>query len=353
MELKVLALIVAAALNPLVPRTSEPHGIVPADCEVSDRAPVTRVAVADPAEEEAMPLPPVRPAATPAAKRAAGAEIKELQAALAKNDRAAFDAALERAKDAGAPTRVYEDIARVWNAQFESPFFAQDSEAYRVANGYPGYEAAVRRQVFTDARGRKFYPASETRAFLAQQVGVTAPAPSTRRASAGPSPSRRTPSSSTAITGRRSTTSGKTASKSSSPKSSTPKSSSSSSKPRMAAATRESAPPRSSPDPSAPARTAATEPAPVVPAPVEVSSTEAPPAAGTFEPAVTESESTATTLTATPAPEPVTPDTVASSEPAPTTTTLATPSRGRSIVLPAILILIGLGVLVLLFRTAR
>jgi hypothetical protein len=347
MEIKLLALIVAAALNPLVSRAPQPQGIVPENCEVSDRAPMTRIAAAAVAPDEAAaPLQPVRPATRTAQTAAAAADLEELQQALARNDRPAFDAALARAREAGAPTRVYEDIARIWNAQFEGPFFPQESEAYRIASGYPGYEAAVRRQIFTDATGRKFYPAAESRAFVAQQVGVTTPA--TRRASGAspsgtsskrrvePSPQRRTQ---TPIATRRS---------SSSSSSSTP------SRSRKTAATRESVPPpRPSPDPSAAtSRTAATAaPAPVVPTAVDTSSTEAPPAAGSFDPAVPDIDpaapDTAVSATAAPTPAPSAAPTVTT--PAPPTQ----PSKGRSIILPAILILIGLGVLILLFRTAR
>jgi hypothetical protein len=341
MEIKAFALIVAAALNPLVSRAPEPQGIVPANCEVSDRLPVTRIAAAETAPDDAaVPLPPVRPAARNANSRTA-TDLKELQQTLARNDRPAFDAALARARETGAPTRVYEDIARIWDAQFEGPFFSQESEAYRIASGYPGYEAAVRQQVLTDASGRKFYPAGETRAFVAQQVGVITP--TTRRASAAPpsgsssrrvepSPQRR---SSTSMATRRASTSSKAPSKSQT---------------RKTAASRESVPPpRPSPDPSAAStRTAAAAPAPVVPTAVDTSSTEAPPAAGSFE-AV---DTVPTESTPTPAPSTALADAPATPAAA-TTTTAPAEGKGRSIVLPAILILIGLGVLILLFRTAK
>lgn len=340
-ETKFLALIVAAALNPLVVRTAEPHGVIPAECEVSDRAPVTRVAVAEQVpEEEAMPLPAVRPAAATPAKRTTANEIQDVQRALARNDRAAFDAALARAREAGAATRPYDDIARLWDAQFESPFFAEGSEPHRIASSYPGYEAAVRRQVFTDARGRKFYPAAESRAFVASSVGLPgasrATASTTRRASAepAPTPARRKPSLSTSRAPAQSKPAQSRTSQSKSSKSSSP-------------VARRSSPPvpeASHPIPSAPPRTAAvTEPAPVVPPAVDTSSTEAPPAAGTS--AVIETV------------EPLPTETVApTTTPVPTTapaTTPAAPAKGRSVILPAILILIGLGVLILLFRTAK
>jgi hypothetical protein len=348
-ESKFLALIVAAALNPLVARAPEPHGAVPANCEVSDRPPVTRVAAAEPApEDEVVPLPRVRPSATtPAATRQTQTnELEEVRRALARNDRAEFDAALAQARQAGAATRVYDDIARLWDAQFESPFFAEGSEPHRIASGYPGYEAAVRRNVFTDARGRKFYPAAETRAFVATQAGVSTAAPSTpstRRASASPSSS---PSPS-ATTSRRRQPSLSTSRQTTTPRKSTPSKSSSPVARRSSAAAQEAP----HPIPSAPPRIAATEPAPVVPPAADTSPAEAPPVAGsssdTVAPPVTE------TVTPTASDEATTIADTTTTAATPATTTTAAPSKGRSIILPAILILIGLGVLILLFRTAK
>lgn len=337
-EMKVLALIVAAALNPLVARTPEPHGVVPAECEVSDRPPMTRVAEAEPVPEEVMPLPAVRPAATPAAKKNTN-ELQDVQRALAKNDRAAFDAALAHARAQGAATRVYDDIARLWDAQFESPFFAEGSEPHRIAGSYPGYEAAVRRQVFTDARGRKFYPAAESRAFVASSVGVSSPP----RATTTTQTTRRASSTETTPPSRRKQPSLSTSRKSTS----TPKKTTSQPRTSSPVARRSPAPQEARPIPSAPPQTAAaTEPAPVVPPAVETSSTVAPPAAGST------TTETIPTDTGAPATETTAP-TTAAAPPAGPATTPAAPSKTRSIILPAILILIGLGVLILLFRTAK
>lgn len=331
--MKLVALMLAAALNPLVVRAPEPHGNVPADCATSDRPAMPRVQIT-----EVPPPAPRQPAARPAATRTV--DFAELDRAIANNDRPAFDAALARARAAGLPVRKYEDVGRLWDAQFESPFFAQDSDAYRIASNYPGYEEAMRRHVFTDASGRKFYPASESRAFVggvksAPATTTRTPAPTTRRASASPAPS---PSRSTkpAVTSppRRTTT--------------RPRVATNRTESRQPAASRDPAPPSSSPDPSAPPRTAATEPAPAAPAPVvDTSSTEAPPVAGSLETAppapATDTAASGTTATAAP-------DTTATTEPAPATTPAAA-SKGRPILLPAVLILIGLGVLILLFRT--
>lgn len=101
-----------------------------------------------------------------ASVRAQDPDIVALHDALERNDRLAFDANLPRVRDAGEGSKIYTDIALLWNAQFASPFFDQSSEAYRVVSAYPGYEEAVRRQVLVDDAGRRFYPAAESRAFL-------------------------------------------------------------------------------------------------------------------------------------------------------------------------------------------
>lgn len=339
------ALMLAAALNPLVVRLPEPSSNVPEDCAVSDRPAPPRVRVADAEPREpAAPLPRVRPVA---AQTASAAGFDELDRAIANNDRPAFDAALARARAAGLPTRKYDDVARLWDAQFESPFFAQDSDAYRVASQYPGYEEAMRPHVFTDASGRKFYPAAESRRFVAGMRPVTTarpPAQTTRRAStspasppsasAAPAPSRGTTRSRPNVAAQRRTT-GSTRGKTSRTETTRPAPTPSRSESRQPAASRDPAAPSSSPDPSAPPQPAATDPAPAASTVVDTSSTETPPAAGSLDPAA-------------PAPVPATTTEAAPATDTPATTTPK--SEGRPIILPAILILIGLGVLILLFR---
>src|SRR5688572_30376017 len=343
-----VALALMAALNPLVARAPEPRGNIPADCVVSDAPPMPRitVAVADSSQEDAsVPLPPVRPAArataTSTASTTSSSDIADLRRALAANDRPAFDAALARAKAAGLSTRVYEDVARIWDAQFQSPFFAEDSDAYRVASSYPGYAEAVRRQVFTDASGRKFYPAAESRAFVATHAGIRAPETRSVMRSArigtttgaAPTPSRSTPKRSTKTASRKPAASGKKA-------------------------------PPTSPDPPAAPKVAAREPAPVVSPVADTSSTEAPPVAGSLDttepaPAIVDTMATETVVTDT-ATTDITATTVdtatdtattAITDTATTTSEPAPATKGRPILIPAILILIGLGVLILLFRT--
>ena len=367
-----LALALMAALNPLVARAPEPRGFIPADCAVSNAAPMPRITAAvvddSSAEDAAAPLPPVRPVtrATNVASPAATSDIADLKRALVANDRPAFDAALARAKAAGVSTRVYEDVARLWDAQFQSPFFVEDSDAYRVASGYPGYAEAVRRQVFTDAHGRKFYPAAESRAFVATHAGMRSPA-------ARPATSTRETSPSSPVTPRvtpRVTTGSPAPTTSSARRASGRTSSTPVTRKPAASRTRARS---SSPDPSAPPKIAAREPAPVASPVGNTSSTEAPPAAGTSqgsEPApsfdtmanqsvVTETSAGDSGATDTMAAGATATDTTATAVASDTATTAADTSpsvavpatKGRSILIPAILILIGLGVLILLFRT--
>jgi hypothetical protein len=167
----------SAPLNPLVVRSAQPSGAAPAECEQGlTTAPEPRV---DLAELEAVPDMPAAPPVAPP-RNELRSELELAQHAIAGDDRPAFDTHLARAKELvdAYPTggdrtaaqdvlHVYDDIARVWTAQFEGPFFDESSGAYQVASAYPGYREAVKNDVLTDQTGRRFYPARETRQFLA------------------------------------------------------------------------------------------------------------------------------------------------------------------------------------------
>jgi len=91
--------------------------------------------------------------------------------ALLRNDRPAFDEhyarvkANPRAADSST-ARVLDDAALVWNALFQSPFFAEGSEVYARVSAYPGYANAVRRGILT-VGGQRLYPAADSLHFLA------------------------------------------------------------------------------------------------------------------------------------------------------------------------------------------
>lgn len=167
-------------LNPTVTVLREATGPVAPECYDQDATPLPRVDVAEmqqavPREREADRQPP------PGA--ALRGHLGAAQAALAAGDRTSFRAALAETRallatypsgaerDAAADVaRMYEDVGRIWDYQFESPtgaFFEESSELYTTASAYPGYAEAVRRQVIQRG-GARLYPSAETRAFLAR-----------------------------------------------------------------------------------------------------------------------------------------------------------------------------------------
>lgn len=345
MEMKVLPLLLAAALNPLVVRTPEPHMNVPAHCEVSDAPAAPRPVAAERAQQDEPAVrPPVR-ATTTGTAAAPRYDLGALQNALARNDRATFDAELARARAAGAPVRVYEDVARLWDAQFESPFFAAGSDPHRIASQYPGYEAAVREQVFTDPSGNRFYPAAESRAFVARQTGVKLPETGARPVTRSQRPPQMLPPGPAATQQHVSTSRPASGRSSSSSTNRRPPASGGSSSARS----------RPSPDPSSTRPPAPGAPAPAVPVTGVTSPVTAPSGAGSSpadvppDPAVsTETQTTATVATEATSPAATT---APAADTATTTSTADTETKSsRPILLPLILILIGLGVLILLFK---
>lgn len=343
-------------LNPLVTRRPEPAGPAPLGCDESlapSAAP--RVNVAEIPEREVI-VPVSMPAPPPS--RSLREELDAAHRALVRNDRPAFDEHLRAARTivqsypaGGERSRAEEvlwalnDAAVLWDAQFQAPFFDETSDAYARASRYAGYTEAVRRSVLTDDRDRRFYPAAESRDFVTrvaaerlQRLGVrgaSSPPPRVARAEP-PAPSERVAPSSP----RRATTS-RPARRS--------RSTSIASKSSKPAAPAKSTP-SSSPDPSESAvPPAPAEPAPTAP-PVSASQAgaDAPasPVAGDVQPEpepVPASTDSATTTAA-----PVT------AEPAPAVPgAVPAPAERRSVIVPALLILIGLGVLVVLFRASK
>lgn len=387
-------------LRPLVMRTEQPRGAVPAECEEGlSPTPAIRVDVREiPLPEEIAP-PPATVAAPPQGELRGA--LESVQNALVRNNRPEFDEALVRTRliveryptggerrAAEELIRIYEGAGRLWEAQYQSPFFAQESAEYAAVAAYPEYQEAVRRSTLTDAAGRKFYPAAESREFLTRVaadrlkrlgVRVTTPPARVPRAdvsapAASPTPNRSSvsapasPRSSTASTSRRpattttrSTTSRATTSRTttSRPTTSRATTSPSTATTRKPAATT-SAP--STPNPSAPPTVAA------VPAPAAPSA--APPAAGdpdpdravTSDPVAADTDPPAAAGTAGDTAGDTNLDTAAGTgtttaaapiTPPPAAPEAAKPARGRSVILPTILILIGLGVLIVLFRASK
>ncbi len=342
-------------LNSLVARVDQPRGPIPAECE-QGLAPTPPLRVET--RELDIPEPePAEPVAPPSG--ALRTALQETQLALTRNDRPAFNAALARTKALldGYPTgaerrtaeeivRLHESAARLWDAQYEAPFFGETDPEYALVRDLPGYAEAIRRNTLTDDRDRRFYPTAESRAFVAdlagerlQRLGIHRNTRVIReerpRASTSTSTRRTSP--------RRGSTSGSTST-------STRKPAAASSAPR-------------SPNPTAPPTVAAAPaPAPTRPSsPVAGDDIPAP----ASPPATMTDVATETTLPSTPSVPPT--DTMTTTAPATiepstaidtVTTTNVVPaasptSAGRSVILPTILILIGLGVLIVLFRASK
>jgi hypothetical protein len=363
-------------LNPLVTRTAQPTGPVPAGCEEGlAPAPTPRVIVAEIPERELI-VPVSMPAPPPS--RSLREELDAAQRALERNDRPAFDEHLHAARGlvasyppGGERSRAEEvvwalnDAAVLWDAQFESPFFEETSDAYTRANRYAGFSEAVRRGVLTDDHDRRFYPASESREFVTriaaerlERLGVrgSSSMPRTRTIRAEtPAPRRHTAPS---VTADSSSSPAPSPSPSRSRRRTTTRSSSSSSHRKSSPTHKAGKPtalaksaPSSSPAPAAVAPSPApAEPAPTTPPVSAPTSSATDSATAPASPVGDDVPTPIATDSATTTAAPVT--TSSSPEPTPASSPAA-PAERRSVFIPALLILIGLGVLVVLFRASK
>jgi hypothetical protein len=378
-------------LHPRVTREPVAHAPVPPECydslapSPSPRVSVAEIAVATPVAYDLTPPPRVD-------LRTALGNVRN---ALRQNDRPAFDAGLAdtRALIASHPEdaerraavellRIYDDAAIVWNAQFHSPFFDQTSPLFARMRAYPGWEEAVRRGVLADDRGVTFYPAAESRAFLASlasdrlaRLGIQPPAPprrptrvatttaerpptrtpetraTTPRTTGTPAPPSRTTTTAPSRTGttapsRKTTTApSRTQTASTATKPAPPKKNAES--PSPATATMPAGPSTSKPASQPPPPRTTPTPAPVIESPE--STTIVP-----TDTALADAALTTDTMLATDAmPRPTTTETTSETAATETAAAAAEPSRTRSIIVPTILILIGLGVLIVLFRASK
>jgi len=368
-----LAAVAAAQLNPTVQRLSRPSGPVPPECEQGLLpAPTPRIEVAEIPEPQ---LSAASAASLPPASRSLRAQLEEVRAAAERGDRPRFRDALAGAKAtlagypaggertaAAAAVRGWEDVDRLWTYQFESPtgaFFDQSSDVYRIVSAYPGYEESIRRQTLTIG-GRRIYPTVESRTLLVKRltsgsmpsappaptrVASGEPKPSPRHAAAHPRPVSRPPA--VPHPHRKPTRVARAASP---PVRRAPAPVTPPPAPAPAPAPVTPAPARRAPAPAPAPITPppAPAPAPVTPAPAPAPAPVPPPVTTTTAaPEPAPAPVTATVATAAPAPEPV----PATADNRPPATDNAKP-KGRGMVLPIILILIGLGVLVVLFRAS-
>ena len=127
--------------------------------------------------------------------------LRDGQTAAERNDRASFADSLARVKTilAGYPSgsertgaekavAVYDDISTLWEYQLTpaGSFFDASSNLFKMLSAYPGYDTFIRRQILVDQTGARFYPSSESRAFLTQiaagrlkDIGIKSAAAST------------------------------------------------------------------------------------------------------------------------------------------------------------------------------
>ena len=171
-------------LNPTVKVMSKPGASVAAECEDGMAPqPAPRVLIAD------VPAP-ARPSADlqPPPSRTLRGQIAEVQSALERNDRPAFEEWLTSLKatvanyppggektEAQNVITVYDDIKRLWDYQFANPsgaFFdgtVQDGSLIAALRRYPGYENFIRDYTI-EADGVRIYPVRESRDFLAREA---------------------------------------------------------------------------------------------------------------------------------------------------------------------------------------
>ncbi len=343
-----------AQLNPTVkvlPRATTP---VPPECT---EGMVAQPAVRIPPDERDFVIRDAAKDMVPPPSATLRGELQKAFEAAQRNDRDAFRNSLGFAKKilanyppggernaAENTIAVLDDIDELWEFLFTSStgaFFDAGSDVYRTMSKYTGYEAFMRRQTIVDQNGVKFYPTHESRDFLLQETsagyarltGKRLPiAPAARRAVVPPSPP---PPKTTQVV----------------PPKPAPKpvhKEARATTPRTVRRTAHHkttafAPPSTTPAP--PPRTVPATTTPPTTAelpPTTATSTTAP--ATTTETAATTAEpltSTSTTMTA------ASTTTEAATEPVKPAET-----KKRNFLVPALLILVGIGVLVVLFRAS-
>lgn len=362
------------ALNPTVKVDPRAKSAVPVECEEGAvPQPTPRLQVAEIPQESTL-----RADMQPPRSNDLRAQFRDLHASAERNDREGFKQLLEvvRATVAAYPPggeksaasealTVYGDVDRLWDHQFTSPtgaFFDandQDGALLKMLSGYRGFEDAIRRNVIVDANGNRFYPARESREFLlreaAQRLTRLGVKPGAPAIAAVPPPAVVTPVIRPETTTPRVTKPAETApagaraTKPAARKRVRSASAGTTTKPAAARRPRRSAP-SASPAKAAPAEEPPLPPG-VVSAPVD-----------TADPAPAQSSSTSTAVNesvpqASATAPLVTETAVASTEsvqPAesPRPTAAQNAARSRNIIMPLVLILIGVGVLVILFRAS-
>lgn len=356
-------------LNPTVKVMPRPATPVPPECEEGFAPqPAPRVRIEDVPAPQAVQRD-LQPPRTADLRE----QLAQLQTAVERNDRAAFAQWLAIAKStlasyppgaektsAQSAIAVYDDIERLWDYQFASPtgsFFdgtVQEGSLVERMRRYPGYEEFIRDFTIVDANGTRIYPTRETRDFLAQIAAGRRPAPVRTARIVMPEPAPRPAPAPAPVTEAPRTTPRRRPSRIElhTRKTETTPGAARTEAPKPKPARRNVA--RPAPVTTAPPKVAEAKPKPVPapPAPTSATPDELPIPSGVVS-APTSTETTATTETTASAPsvtEPA-PTTAASSEPA-SRPSAPKPDSKRSLIFPVVLIVIGVGVLYLLFRAS-
>ena len=167
-------------LNPTVKVLPNARTVVPADCfEGGARVPVIAEAAPPPLTAATAPAPPSADLRS---------RLRRVQSAAERDDRDEFKAALADARAAvgSYPTggerdaaneviQVYSDLEKIWDYAFASPsgaFFDAGSEGGSLVNivrRYPDYNRFIRDSTLTIG-GQTVYPTRETRRFIVAEA---------------------------------------------------------------------------------------------------------------------------------------------------------------------------------------
>jgi len=382
-----IPVVAAAQLNPMVKVLPRPKSAVPAEC---DQGLAIQPAQRLTPEERTSVRDTSRDMQAPASASLRGEAQTAFEAAQS-NSRDMFRDALVRAKSmltsyppggertaATSLVDALDDIGKIWDYEFSSPtgaFFDTTSEPFRIASKYPGYESSIRRQIITDQNGNRFYPTHETRDFLVAEAaqrlsrltGKPVPAspptrgtarvtrPEPRVTAATTTPSAKTPKAEARVPKRATTQTTKhTRRRTSHRAAHKPATHEARAK---TATTHTAPPPRSTPRVQTPPPPAISSPKPV---------TEPVAAGGGSEPSTTSSASSAPPSTTSSAAiassdtaTTTAPSTMSAAAPAETTDTTTTESnasekstKSRSLLWPILLIIVGVGLLLTLWRAS-
>src|SRR5438270_4937294 len=374
-------------LNPTVKVLARPQSPVPAECATDTNT--------VPALEAEAPAEPVTASAPPS--NDLRASLRRLQVAAEGNDYATFKSALAETRRAVAAhpaggarnaandaLQVFADIGHLGDYAMTAPtgaFFDSTTLGGSLLNAmkrYPDYGRAIADQTIASG-GRTLYPTSETRRFLAREsarrltrLGVSTPSRVARGAQPEPAPRRivaAPPAKKPVQIAAKSAVPKATAPKTTPSKRSESQNTTSAPKKTAAkpAAIAKATPPKTNeaaikatplpkPKPAAPPPVKVAETSTMPPGPPIVSAPQSVPSTTTTAAPTQTAASTSTTDTTVSATNSATTDTSVTAAPDTAATATSVPSGKQNgnmnLILAVVLILVGIGVLVVLFRAS-